>query len=295
MRTLLYLFVKNGGFVTFVIMEVVAFYLIVQFNGTQRTIWAHSMGMFGGHMAKREQETINYFRLRHLHDSLAQENARLQQQLANERYRLLLPLNRDSSFTGFRDSLLRQDTGSTRDLRPAFDFIPAEVVGNTITGNNNYLTLNKGSNDGLEPDMAVVTRSGIVGIIRQVSPHFSYVMSVLHRQSKISAKVKRYNAAGSLVWEGNDPASMTLRYIPKHFLIAPGDTIVTSGFSQMFPKGMMIGTVAEKPELDGENPYFLIVPVRLSQDMSAAQDVYVVRNRYAAELDSLKQRFIHEQ
>lgn len=295
MRALLYLFIRNGGFVTFVLVEALCFFLIVEFNTRQNSIWAHSMGLFGGNVMQKRQKAFDYLSLDRQRDSLARENARLQEMLANERYQRLQLIYQDSTLMKYRDSLLRADTVRRRESRPAFDFMPARVVSNAISGANNFLMLDKGSADGVEANMAVVSRNGLVGITRHVTPHFSYVMSLLHRQTKISAKIKKYNAFGSLIWEGGDPEIMTLRYIPKHFIIEPGDTIVTSGFSQMFPKGLMIGRVEEKPKPDGENPYFLIVSVRLSQDMTTVEDVYAVKNRYAAEMDSLKQQFVHEQ
>ncbi len=295
MRALLYLFIRNGGFVTFVLVEALAFFLILEFNTRQNSIWAHSMGMFGGNVLARRQKAVDYLSLGRQRDSLAEENARLQEQLANERYQRLQLVYQDSALMKYRDSLLRADTVRVKKARPAFDFLPARVVSNAISGANNFMVLDKGSRDGATADMAVVSRSGIVGIVRHVTPHFSYVMSVLHRQTKISAKIKKYNAFGSLVWEGGDPALMTLRYVPKHFVINAGDTIVTSGFSQMFPKGLMVGRVEDKPKPDGENPYFLVVSVRLSQDMTTVEDVYMVKNRFAVEMDTLKKQFIHEQ
>lgn len=295
MRALLYLFIRNGGFVTFVLVEALAFFLILEFNTRQNSIWAHSMGLFGGNVMERRQKAVDYLSLGRQRDSLARENARLQELLANERYQRLALLYQDSTLMQFRDSLLRTDTLRTKNIRPAFDFLPARIVSNSVSGANNFIMLDKGSREGIDADMAVISRSGIVGITRHVTPHFAYVMSVLHRQTKISAKIKKYNAFGSLIWEGGDPAIMALRYIPKHFIIEPGDTIVTSGFSQMFPKGLMIGRVAEKPRPDSENPYFLVVPVRLSQDMTTVEDVYLVRNRFAAEMDTLKKQFIDEQ
>lgn len=295
MRALLYLFIRNGGFVTFVLVEALAFFLILEFNTRQNSIWAHSMGLFGGNVMERRQKAVDYLSLGRQRDSLARENARLQELLANERYQRLALLYQDSTLMQYRDSLLRTDTLRAKNARPAFDFLPARVISNSISGANNFIMLDKGSREGINANMAVISRSGIVGITRHVTPHFSYVMSVLHRQTKVSAKIKKYNAFGSLVWEGGDPEVMTLRYIPKHFIIAPGDTIVTSGFSQMFPKGLMIGRVAEQPRPDSENPYFLVVPVRLSQDMTTVEDVYMVRNRFAVEMDTLKKQFIDEQ
>lgn len=290
MRALFLLFFRNGGFVTFVLVEALCFWLIVEFNERQNTIWAHSMSLLSGDISTRRQNVADYFSLNLQRDSLAAENARLQEQLANERYLRLQRAYSDTLRNGaLRDSnTIRPDSMRLKQARPQFQFIPARIIGNAIGGANNFITLNRGSRDGLMPDMAVISRNGIVGIVRHVTTKYAYAMSVLHRQIKISAKLKNYNAFGSLVWEGENPGIMTLRYIPKHFIIHPGDTILTSGYSQMFPTDIMIGTVAENPKPDIENPYFLTILIQLRQDMTTAEEVYVVKNLHAVELDSLR-------
>lgn len=168
---------------------------------------------------------------------------------------------------------------------------------------NNWLILNRGSNDGLRPDMGVVTPKGIVGIVRHVSPHFSLVMSVLHRETRISVALVlekdkdkgKEKALGSLIWEGGNPHEMTLKYIPKHFGMDSLGQIVTSGYSDFFPKGVPVGTVSNKPKEDPDNLYFSIAKVRLSQDLSTVDNVYVVDHRFITELDSLKQKVKNEQ
>jgi rod shape-determining protein MreC len=290
MRALFLLFARNGAFVLFVLLEALCFWLIVEFNEKQNSIWAHSMSLLSSDLSNRRQEAADYFSLSRQRDSLAAENARLQQQLANERYVRLQKAYSDTLRNGtLRDSsVLLPDSVRLKRGRPQFQYLPARVISNHIGGVNNFITLNKGSNDGLVPNMAVVTREGIVGIVRHVTPRYAYAMSILHRQVKISAKVKRFNAFGSLTWERSNPGIMTLSYIPKHFAIQPGDTIVTSGFSQMFPQGVMVGTVAELPIPDSENPYFTKIQVRLSQDMTIADAVYVVKNLHEAELETLR-------
>ncbi len=294
MGSLLQLFIRNGGFVTLVLVEAFCFYIIVQFNDRQQAVYAHSFGRFSGNVLERRQHLLDYWSLDSRVDSLTKENSQLQQELAN-RGSVQLAL-RDTFFSVRYDSLLRSDSVRQRVMRPEFIYLTAAVISNSINGANNWLMLNRGSDDGLQSDMAVVTRSGIVGIVRNVNRNFSLVMSVLHRQSKISAALKREKAFGSLVWEGGDPEVMTLKFIPKHFdKIQVGDTVLTSGYSQMFPHGHMIGTIIQKPEQDPENPYFLNMQVRLSQDISTVQDVYVVKNIFDAQIDSLQRSIRDEQ
>ncbi len=293
MGSLLQLFIRNGGFVTLVLVEAFCFYVIVQLNERQQAVYVHSFGRFSGDMLERRQHLMDYWSLDARVDSLSKENNLLQQELANRN--ALQVSYRDTFFSIRFDSLLRNDSVRQRSNRPEFVYVTAAVISNSINGASNWLMLNRGSGDGLHPDMAVVTRSGIVGIVREVNRNFALVMSVLHRQTKISAALKKERAFGSLVWEGGDPEIMTLKFIPKHFdKIQVGDTVLTSGYSQMFPHFHPIGTIAEKPVQDPENPYFLNMQVRLSQSMSTVQDVYVIRNLFAPQIDSL-QRTIRDE
>ena len=137
--------------------------------------------------------------------------------------------------------------------------------------------------------MAVVSPVGVVGIVRHVGLNYSLVMSMLHRQTKISVALpNQKNAFGSLIWEGGNPNEMTLRYIPQHFVVKDNEDVVTSGYSLMFPQGHPVGKVIGSPKPDPENPYFLEITVHLNQDMATVRDVAVVRNLFKTELDSLE-------
>jgi rod shape-determining protein MreC len=286
MGNLLQLLLRNGGFVVWVLVEAFCFWAIVQFNERQNAIFSHTAGIFAGNTLQRRQQLRDYIGLRGRVDSLKAAHARLQTDFANARV-VRVPL-RDTAFLVFFDSLNRSDSVRRRVMRPHYDYIAASAISNSISSANNWVMLNRGRNDGVEPNMAVVTNNGIVGIVRHVDPNFSLAMSVLHRQVKISAMLSRFRASGSLIWEGGDPTLMTLRYIPKHFPVQQGDEVVTSGYSLMFPQGIRIGTVEGESAQDPENPYFLTMRVRLSQDMAVVNDVYVVKNLFRSEIDSLQ-------
>ena len=298
MGNLLQLFVRFGGFVTFVLVEAFCFFVIVQHNDRQDAIFTHSWGILAGNVLEERQEWTDYFGLSERVDSLMKENAALQSQLANTRT-FQMPY-RDTQFLVLRDTLRKVDGSDSvvhKTSRPLYEFIAAKVVGNSITSANNWLMINRGTEDQVKPGMAIVSGAGVVGIARHVSRRFTSVMSVLHGQSRISAALKLKNGdlpAGSVVWEGGDPALVTLRFIPKHFFefVEIGTPVITSGLSGIFPKALPVGTVYDKPTTDPENPYFLNIKVRLSQDMSSVQDVFVVKNAFATEMDStqLKQR-----
>lgn len=289
MGRLLQLIIRNGGFFTFLLVEAFCFYVVIQYNTKQNAIFTHSMGLAAGHMLEKRREWVNYFSLQQRADSLQSANAQLLADLALAQA-VQLPY-RDTFFTIRTDTIRLGDSMAIHKIaRPQYRFIAARVIGNTINSANNWLFINRGSNDGLRPGMGVVTGKGIVGIVRHVDPNFSAVMSVLHREAKISVTLKKEKALGSLVWEGGDPSIMTLKFVPRHFSVKAGDEIVTSGYSELFPKGIPVGRIAGEPIPDKENQYFWILKVNLSQDMSSVSDIYAVDNIFQTELDSLKQK-----
>ncbi|MBV6438568.1 MAG: rod shape-determining protein MreC [Haliscomenobacteraceae bacterium CHB4] len=289
MGRLLQLIIRNGGFFTFLLVEAFCFYVVIQYNTKQNAIFTHSMGLAAGHMLEKRREWVNYFSLQQRADSLQSANAQLLADLALAQA-VQLPY-RDTFFTIRTDTIRLGDSMAIHKIaRPQYRFIAARVIGNTINSANNWLFINRGSNDGLRPGMGVVTGKGIVGIVRHVDPNFSAVMSVLHREAKISVTLKKEKALGSLVWEGGDPSIMTLKFVPRHFSVKVGDEIVTSGYSELFPKGIPVGRIAGEPIPDKENQYFWILKVNLSQDMSSVSDIYAVDNIFQTELDSLKQK-----
>lgn len=291
MGKLLQLLLRNGGFVTFLMVELGCFAIIVNFNTRQGEIWANTTGIFGGRALEKRQMASDYFSLYEKTDSLARIVDSLQARLSNAR--IMQVSIRDTFFQVNFDSLSRTDSVRRKTIRPQYEFVTARVIKNSIAGANNWLIINRGSVDGIQPDMAVVSPVGIVGIVRHVGVNYSLVMSVLHRQAKISVALpNQKNAFGSLTWEGGDPSEMTLRYIPKHFVVNNDEPVVTSGYSLMFPQGHPVGKVKGSPKTDPENPYFLEIKVGLTQDMSSLRDVAVVRNLFKAELDSLQFKII---
>jgi rod shape-determining protein MreC len=164
-------------------------------------------------------------------------------------------------------------------------FLPARVVSNSVTKKNNYLTLNVGRKHGVSIDMGVVTHSGVVGIITGVSENYSTVISLLNVDLKISARIKKNRYFGSLSWDGKDYRHVVLTEIPIHVDLTPGDTIVTSGFSTIFPPELLLGTVVEANNSSGN---FLKVDVLLSTDFRQLDNVWVVRNNLFDEEDKLE-------
>ena len=149
------------------------------------------------------------------------------------------------------------------------------------------MTLNRGKSHGIKSNTGVITNNGIVGVVQKVSKNYAGVMSILHHNTRISAKLKSSDYFGSLVWKKNDARYMYLDAIPKHAELEKGDTIITSGFSTMFPEGIMIGTVSKAKIIDGSN--FYEIKVRLSSDMNNLNHVFVVNNLLKEEQEALEE------
>jgi len=238
---------------------------------------------------KKSDDIHKYFSLDDQMEILQRENALLRQRLermAREQGDSLLA---DTALSG-NFLFLPTDLDSKDTLRDDFTFIPAAVIDNSIASFDNTLTLNRGRLDGVEPHMGVINGDGVVGIVRQVSDHYSMVMSLLHRQTRISAAIKGTGAYGVLRWYGGDTKQMQLEAIPKHETVGKGDTVVTTGYplSHIFPKNILIGVVDTAYIKSGEN--FYTVDVHLNISLSSTQHAYVVSLNHRKELLDLQEQ-----
>ena len=216
----------------------------------------------------------------------AKENAYLAQQnieLLKEKERMFI-FSEDSVYSVF--------SGEGKRKRRMYDLTTAHVVFNTINKTYNYIIIDKGRNDGITPDMAVLSPNGIAGVVSDVSDNFSTVISLLNPNSRVSARIVPVNQIGTVAWIGHDPSVAQIIDMPQHLMVAVGDSVVTSGYSDVFPKDILIGTVIEK--YDNPNNTFLTIKIRIATDFRNLNNVYLISNLYKPELDSLKSKFKHE-
>lgn len=268
MRNILQLFVRFGGLFLFILLEGISLFMVVQFNEKQEQIFFYSYNKAVGSFNDWYNGLMDYFRLDKAIEELREENAKLRTQL--EAY-------------GFSDEI-NVDTLTFDSTK--FLYIGADVINKTILGNNNTLTLDKGRTDGIGKHMGVVSPRGVVGIVTNASAEYAGVMTILHKESRISASIKRSGYFGSLVWDGKDPMRAALENLPRHASIQIGDTIQTSGYSNIFPRGIMIGTVETFDIKEGADNYS--VTVKLSNDICNIQQAYVIINRDEDELTNLE-------
>lgn len=269
MRSFFLFILRNHVIFLFLLLEVISFYCIFSFNSFHRTFFINSANAVSGNVLNTYGNFQAYFDLREVNDSLQAENAFLRRQL-------LVTLPPDSTAHMVKDS-----SGM-----PLYTYIPAEVIGNTFTEANNYITLNKGSVDGIQVSDAVITSSGIVGRVVKVSPHFSVVMSVLHTQFLSRVAVKNTNAQGRLKWDGKSPTHIDIVQVSEPGKLEPGDSVITSSVSPTFPPDIMVGTIEDYGKDPGSNYYTL--HVKLSTKFSALKYVYVVKESRAEERENLE-------
>ena len=271
MRNLFLFLWKYNFFIFFLLIETFCGYIIVQNNNYKRATFINSANSFAAKTNTLVSSVTDYINLRATNDALSRENASL---------KTLLP---DVFYV---DSALKQ-TASDSILRQQYTFLTAKVINNSTNRRNNYLTLNKGSKHGIRQEMGVICSDGIVGIVKDVSEHYSSVISFLHKDSRISARLKNSGYIGSMVWNGFDDTHGTLNDIAKHVKVSKGDTIVTSSFSAIFPEGVMIGTVEGISASNGNN--FQDIDVKLSTPFGKLSYVYVVNNLFKEEQKALEE------
>lgn len=270
MRNLFLFIWKHNFFFLFLVLEAISIYFLVNHNYFHRATFINSANTISGSINETYSNVSDYFNLKEANKALAEENARLHS------------YNKAAFDSYTKNVIAVNDTV----YRQKYQYRSAKVVSNSVSNQKNYLTLNIGAKQGVKKNMAVISPLGVVGIVEEVSDNFSSVMSVLHRDAKISSKVKKDGSFGPLFWEGNDPRYATLIDIPTHVKLIKGDTIVTSAYSTIFPEGIMIGTVEEFERKAGE--YFYTLKVKLSTPFKSLNHVYVIENIMKEEQEILE-------
>lgn len=260
MRNFLLFIYRNHFTFIFLILEIVSFYLLVNYNSYHRATWLSSSNKVSGNIYNSYSNATQYLMLQQINEELAKENAYLRSQLP-------------TSFKDSKDyfSLVYDELNKRQ-----YTYRSARVINNSVNKHFNYITINKGSLNGIEKEMGVISAKGVVGIVKDVSEHYSSVISLLNTRLKISAKLKDKRFFGALGWDGIDYRYAWLNEIPVHASVTIGDLIVTSGYSAIFPEGILIGTVEEVDKDKGES--FYKIKVKLSVDFKDLSFVEVISN-----------------
>ncbi|MBP5643388.1 MAG: rod shape-determining protein MreC [Bacteroidales bacterium] len=259
----LFIFIrKYNAVILFILLEVLCFIMIVQSLPYHNRKMANVSNSISGGIHKTTSNWNDYLHLRSENEALVEHNALLLKRLGCEE--------------------AEADTAYYDDV---FTYIPARVVNNSIYEMNNYIVIDKGSVDGIEPDMGVICSNGVVGKVLNVTQHFASVMSMLNSYSIMSCRFIDNQYVANVVWDNGNYRYGLVKDIPSHLIIKVGDTLVTSGFSNSFPADVLVGTIEEKGE-DDEN-MFSTAKLKFSTNFSTLRYVYVVKNNFKSEIDSL--------
>ena len=274
----IFLFIRRYfNFIFFVVLQIVALSFLFRYNKFHEAAFMGIANETTGLVGERYDNIEYYFKLRKTNDSLVKENTLLRNSLLQ---------NFETADTTQRlitDSIPIDTLGRTR----KYMWRPAKVVSNTVSLQNNYMTIERGYNQGIQKDQGVIGSTGIVGRVVDVSANYAVVMSLLHRQNRVSAKMKKTGETGIVQWDGESPFFLTLINVPRSAEVAKGDTVVTSQYSYLFPQGLMVGTVAAIMEDKTSNFYTL--KIRPATNFYNVEYVTVVENMLKDEQKKLEE------
>ncbi len=273
MRTLADFFLRHSAWFIFLLLAGVSLAMLLRGNPYRQAVFMTSAGRMASSVYSATNSVTGYFYLRSINDDLQQRLADLELENITLRRRLERV-----------DEQIFADSVPPDSALAPYEFIIARVINNSITKPNNFITLNRGSLDGVAPEMGVVDQNGIVGIVNVVGPHTSRILSMLNSEFRLSCKVKGSDAFGSLVWDGRSPRQALLQELPRHVEFVIGDTIITSGYSVVFPEGIPVGTVVE--QLRDADDNFYTLRIELLTDFAQLSTVRVIRNFLKDEIEA---------
>ena len=275
MRNLLNFFIRYSAWFVFLIYTVLSCFLLFQKNPYQHHVYLTSAGAVASSIYDVSSNITGYINLRDINEDLQRRNAALESEVIALRHQE----------RQLRQHLL-QDSLRAIDSTGRFDFVIASVINNSVIHPYNYITIDKGSADGLAPEMGVMDQNGVVGVTNVVSAHHARIISLLNPNFRLSCKLRGNDAFGSLVWDGKKPSEAILEELPKQVKYRKGDTIITSGYSAMFPEGIPVGVILGSTR--GEDDNFHTLRIRLLTDFTTLSTVKVISNRDIVEIKEVE-------
>jgi rod shape-determining protein MreC len=250
--------------------------LLFQSNPYQQSVYLSSANAVSASVYEGFSSITSYFHLRDINNDLQKRNAMLEMEVVGLRnqvsdYKMQIP-----------------DTSKLQPVLRQYDFVIAHVISNSISQTYNYITINRGTEDGIREEMGVVDQNGVVGIVNVVGRHSARIISLLNTHMRLSCKIKNSSYFGSMMWDGNSPYYALLQELPKHARYNKGDTIVTSGYSAVFPEGIIVGTIVSNEKNFSGN--FETVKVKLTTDFTRLSTVRAIKNNMKPELKSIERK-----
>ena len=268
---------QNFTFLSFLILQIVSLVMLSSYNKTYQTFFGGWSNQVTGNINKQYNSWSYFFNLRNTNAALIAENAALRNQLGQ-------------NFVSFDTTkkagtlVLRKD--SLEKTRKFF-YYPAKVVGNTFTLQKNYIIIERGALQGVKKDMAAISTDGsIVGVVVEVNDNYSKIMSLLHRNSKVSAMLKKDKIAGSIEWDGDNPSVLVLKNISKSAAPKIGDSVITSPYSSNFPSQLMIGRVTSIIKDPSSN--YLTLNVKSTTNFYNLEYIYLIENKRMADQKNIE-------
>lgn len=272
MRRLLAFLIRYHYWFFFIILEVASLLLLFRYNRYQQSVLFTSANGVVGTVYEVQRISNEYLGLKQINEDLLRRNMELERRAvyAENKYKDLIA-----------DSLYQIPSSDE-----VFTTIGARVINNTLHKLDNFITLNRGRSSGIEADMGVLDAQGVVGIVYKVSDHYSLVISLLNSQMNLSCKIKGTDYFGYLHWEGDDSQAAYLKDLPRHAEFTLGDTIITSGFSTVFPEGLMVGTVDDIT--DSNDGLSFLLKVKLASNFGTLRNVAVIAASEKEERNNLE-------
>lgn len=278
MNQLLAFLSRNRNFIIFLILEIISFRLVILSNSYVGATYFNTSSLYVARVLAFSNSIWEYGNLKEVNSALAEENRRLNRRVTELQQKS--PANAPAGYLPDSNFAAR------------FRFTTAKVILNETNLSNNYITIDKGSKDGLAPGMGVVSSTGVVGTVRYCSDQFAVITSILHSQFMVSTKLLRSGEIGTAKWEGKDPGIIALNDVSRYKKVMKGDTAVTSDFNAVFPSGVMVGTVQEFSVHPDQTSFR--IDLKLATDFKNLSFVYVVENKRLSEQQKLLQN-IQEQ
>ncbi|MCQ2289805.1 MAG: rod shape-determining protein MreC [Muribaculaceae bacterium] len=277
MNNLLQFLVKHVPWFVFIIYVVISCILLFRSNPYQQSVYLSSANGISSTVYEGYSGISSYFGLKSVNEDLQARNTELELEVAQlkkqlNNYKLQIP----------------DTTGILAKSKPDFTYVVANVISNSVAQPANFITIDRGSEDGIVPEMGVVGHNGVVGIVNVVGKHSARIISLINPYIRLSCKVKKNGKFGTLKWIGEDYRYATLTELPRDGKYTKGDSVVTSGYSALFPEGIMVGIVEGEDKTQSSN--FMAVKVRLSTDFSQLKNVSALNNKMRVELKALESK-----
>jgi rod shape-determining protein MreC len=263
--------VRYQAFLFLILLEILSGWLVIRNNHYQNAAFFNSSNKIAGSIHNFNNNITSYFDLQQVNNHLVLENAQLHTDLSRLRNRL---------------GQVNQNLAAERVSIDNYNFIPASVINNSTRKLNNYITIDKGQQDLVQPNMAVINNQGVVGKVKTASANFATIISILHPDVLTSALLKRTNTLCTVKWNGRDPEKAEILYVPRHLAVNVGDSVVCSGYNAIYPSGVPIGVVS-KVDIKEESTFYDL-EITFATKFDQLSFVFVVSNTLKLEKDSLE-------